>query len=154
MMNSERAFVTFRIAGDNLEPKQVTELLGDPTLSYAKGETYTRKGRTYVGRTGVWFISTDGVVKSNKLQDHVQFLFQLLRNPMALKMLPYLIKQKSLHAVMTLFWSGPPGAPPPHERDIDALLRLVHYIPFKIETDFADDMETSEGPPPNTVYLG
>jgi hypothetical protein len=146
-MNSERAFATFRIAGNSLRPQEVTELMGrQPTLSYAKGEKYQKKNRTYVGRTGVWYISTDGLVESNQLEDHVRFLFSVLKlSPDRLKSLRRLIDNQSLHAVMTVFWSGSPDARLPHSlpaRDADTLFTLARDIPFRIERpDFANDLD-------------
>jgi hypothetical protein len=145
-MNSERAFVTFRIAGDRLRPQEITELLGrQPTLSYAKGEPYQKKNKTYVGRTGVWYISTDDLVEGNQLEDHIRFLFSMLLklSPDRLYSLRKLIDNQSLHAVMTAFWSGSPDAPLPERlppKDTDTLLTLAHAIPFTIEPDFAKDL--------------
>jgi hypothetical protein len=141
-MNSEHAFATFRVAGDELKPEEVTELLGRPTLSYAKGQKYTKENRGYVGRTGVWYISTDEL-GSNSLQDHIHFLIEMLgSDPVRLNQLRRLIQQKSLHAVLTLFWSGPPGARAPSvpEREIDWLLSA---LPVEILTDFQDDKKDS-----------
>src|SRR5215831_1989537 len=99
MTKSERTFATLRVAGDNLVPDQVTKLLGiEPTLPYAKGEHYGR--RHLKGRTGVWLLSTDGVVKRNSLKDHVGWLLPLLLERER-KALPDFLKKNSLHAVLT-----------------------------------------------------
>jgi hypothetical protein len=142
-MNSERAFATFRIAGDNLRPAQITELLRlRPTLSYAKGEEYERgpHKRKIVGRTGMWFFNTDEKLKSNRLEDHVAFLLHVIaaarERPLQLR---HLIEQNSLHAAVTLFWAGPPGTKPPSpSKEVEI---LKHLIPIEVTTDFADDKE-------------
>src|SRR6478672_8995138 len=77
MKTDTAAFVTFRVAGDKLDPAQVTALLGlPPTHAYAKGAHYQRGGRAQVARTGVWYFSTDGVVDSSSLEDHAIYLLK------------------------------------------------------------------------------
>jgi hypothetical protein len=54
----EKAYATFRVAGDKLDPEQVTALLGmAPTRAYAKGQHYRRseRGQEVVGKTGLVF---------------------------------------------------------------------------------------------------
>jgi Domain of unknown function (DUF4279) len=137
-MKSERTFATFRVAGDSLVPEQLTKLLGiDPTLAYAKGEHYSRgpRSRDLRGRTGVWFLSTDDEVVSNRLTDHIEWLVSRIA-PNQVKLRRF-IDQNSLHAVMTCFWHGPAGAKPPivpkEARDI------LEAIPAKLEEDFDTD---------------
>src|SRR5262245_35364699 len=142
MTKSERTFATLRVAGDNLVPDQVTKLLGiEPTLAYAKGEHYGR--RHLKGRTGVWLLSTDGVVKSNSLKDHVGWLLWRVR----IKALPDFVKKNSLHSVLTCFWHGPSGVSAPIiPDDMRHMLMMLHV---QLETDF----ETDDGPPIVSVSL-
>src|SRR5262249_49824117 len=145
MTKSERTFVTFRVAGDNLVPDQVTKLLGiKPTLAYAKGEHYELRPRSkelgprthLKGRTGVWLLSTDGVVKSNSLKDHVGWLLERVR----IRALPDFLKKNGLHAVLTCFWHGPSGVSAPIiPADLRRMLEMLH---IQLETDF----ETDDGP--------
>jgi hypothetical protein len=84
-------------------------------------------------------------VESNHIEDHVRFLFSMLLKlpPDRLYALRKLIDNQSLHAVMTVFWSGSPDAPLPERlppKDTDTLLTLAHTIPFTIEPDFAKDL--------------
>jgi hypothetical protein len=142
-MRSERAFATFRIAGDNLVPAQVTNLLGlQPTLAYAKGQSYKRKprGPELIGKTGVWYYSTD-TLKSSHLEDHVkQLLSQIaLDRSDRRTQLKRLLEQNSLHAVMTFFWAGPAGAEPP--KISSEFIETLKSIPVDIEKDFDTDYE-------------
>src|ERR1700730_18817756 len=76
---SERAFATLRMAGDDLVPSHITKLLGvAPTLAYAKGERYKRSpdGAQLIGRTGVWYRSTDAF-ESGHLDVHIQRLLDV-----------------------------------------------------------------------------
>jgi Domain of unknown function (DUF4279) len=138
-MKSERTFATFRVAGDSLVPDQLTKLLGiHPTLAYGKGEHYTRgpRSRDLKGRTGVWLLSTDAEVQSNRLTDHIEWLLSRI-TPNQAKLRRF-IEQNSLHAVMTCFWHGPPGARPPVVPK--QALDVLEAIPAKLEEDFdADD---------------
>jgi hypothetical protein len=150
-MKSERAFATFRIAGDNLVPAQVTKLLGlRPTLAYAKGESYKRspKSPELIGRTGIWYYSTD-TFQSSHLADHVKWLLSqiALDHPERRTQLKRLLEQNFLHAVMTFFWAGPAGAKPP---DIPSkLIETLKSIPVDIEKDFDTDYE----PPHKPIFI-
>jgi hypothetical protein len=76
-----RTFATFRVVGDKLDPSEITNLLHvNPTLAYARGERYRAgdQAGTLVGKTGVWYLSTDGVINSSKLSDHIFPLFAVL----------------------------------------------------------------------------
>jgi hypothetical protein len=66
---SVKAYATLRIAGDKLVPEQVTQILKVvPTTAYAKGEHYSGGPRSpdLIGRTGVWYFCTDGIVAGNR----------------------------------------------------------------------------------------
>ena len=70
-----------RIAGDQLVPEQVTQILKIvPTTAYAKGEHYSGGPRSpdLIGRTGVWYFCTDGIVAGNRFSDHLEFVERLL----------------------------------------------------------------------------
>jgi hypothetical protein len=156
-----RTFATIRIVGDDLVPDQITKLFKlVPTQAYAKGELYNAGSRSgdVRGRTGVWYLSTDQLVASDRLSDHLAFLLmavvtapqahastaaQLLANIAQLKQL---LQRKSLRAVVTCFWAGPAGTKRPTiPRYVSNLLKA---IPIEIETDFDDDAE-----PPNPMRI-
>src|SRR5437764_14760822 len=76
-----KVFVTLRFAGDDLDPAEITAILPvAPTRAHKKGEEFvagTRAG-TLRGRTGIWFLATDGLVDSDDLADHLAFVQELL----------------------------------------------------------------------------
>jgi hypothetical protein len=147
-----KAYATFRVAGDNLDPEQVTKLLGmEPTRAHAKGQHYRRseRGQELVGKTGVWYFSTAKVVASDSLEDHVTYLLKLgiAADSEKAKHLRKLIEGNSLHAAVTFFWSGPPGAK--HPSVPKGIIDTFKNIPAKIEEDFDNDYE-----PPSSSTIG
>jgi hypothetical protein len=142
-MKSERAFATFRVAGDKLDPDELTKLLGiHPTLAYAKGQRYSTGPHSpdLKGRTGVWFVSTDHQVQSSRLADHIRWLLDEVEPHKT--QLKRFIDQEGLHAVVTCFWHGPSGSKPPV---ISAqTLKSIESVPAKLEVDFGTDDELPE----------
>nr|WP_294503633.1 DUF4279 domain-containing protein [uncultured Rhodopila sp.] len=132
-----KAYATLRVTGDRLDPEQVTRLLKIvPTLAYAKGELYSGGSRSpdLIGRTGVWYFCTDGIVAGTRLADHFAFL---LRQVAAAPAFQQLLKRKALDVVVTAFWHGPAKAKqPPIPR---ALADRLKRIPARIEMDFDHD---------------
>jgi hypothetical protein len=108
-----KACATFRVTGDQLVPEQVTRVLRIvPTLAYAKGDHFTigPSSSVLIGRTGVWYFCTDGIVAGNRLRDHAMFLVtQVVPGPEAIGPLQQLLRRKSLRAVTTCFRHGPAG---------------------------------------------
>jgi hypothetical protein len=143
-----RAFATLRVAGDDLVPDEVTRILKIvPTTSYAKDMPYSTGPRSpdLIGRTGVWFFSTKGVVAGNQLNDHLAFLARLLLPGSGeagpLPRLQQLLRRKTLRVSLSCFWHGPAGTRKPSiPRSVTDLLKL---IPAEIETDFAVDERPS-----------
>ena len=139
-----RAFATLRVSGDALIPDEITKIIKiPPTRTYAKGEHFSGGPRCadLIGRTGVWFFATDGVVAGNNLTDHLTFLARLLLPGSGeagpLPRLQQLMRRKSLRVSVTCFWHGSAGARKPSiPRSITELLKL---IPAEIETDFDVD---------------
>src|ERR1700686_1405898 len=76
-------FASLSFAGDNLNPADITKLLGhEPTTAYRKGEIYKRsRGHEVVGRTGLWLLSSRGDVKSGELSDHLAYLKAVIFPP-------------------------------------------------------------------------
>jgi Domain of unknown function (DUF4279) len=143
-----RAFATLRLAGDDLVPDEVTRILKIvPTTSYAKGMPYSAGPRSHelIGRTGVWFFSTKGVVAGNQLNDHLAFLARLLLPGSGeagpLPRLQQLLRRRTLRVSLSCFWHGPAGTRKPSiPRSVTDLLKL---IPAEIETDFDVDQRPS-----------
>jgi hypothetical protein len=160
--DTKRAYATFRVTGDRLVPEQITDALCTfPTMSYRKGEKYVpgKHSGPVLGRTGVWFLTTDKIVAGKNLTDHIAFLFGMLAPEMPLsapvvlpqigavvfsrvpnvrmKELSRLLKERELTSVVTLFWHGRPGARTPSvPKPFSSMLRA---IPVAIETDFDTD---------------
>jgi hypothetical protein len=143
-----KTFATLRLAGDGLAPDQVTKILKTvPTQAYAKGDRYSGGARSpnLVGRTGVWYFSTVGVVASDRLDDHLAFLIRLLipapDDLAPLLQLQQLVARLSLEAHATCFWHGHPKARRPSvPRNVTDIFKL---IPATIETDFGTDEEAA-----------
>jgi hypothetical protein len=161
-----KAFATLRIAGDNLLPDEITEILRTyPTLAYRKGEKYNagKSSGEMVGRTGVWYLDTDKIVSSENLLDHLIYLVGILmpeitlgsshviivishKNSLGkslrkLGRLQQTLQKRNAKATISLFWHGEVGARHPSiPRFISSILRLV---PIDIETDFDTDEITT-----------
>ncbi|MFL4975816.1 MAG: DUF4279 domain-containing protein [Microvirga sp.] len=151
---SLKAFATLRFAGDMLDPEELTLLLGiAPTRSYKKGERYHAGSRSdgVIGKTGVWYFSTDGVVRSGRLQDHLRVIADLIvgeptysKNTTRVSKLRRIVDRCSLRPVVTCFWHGSSGAKAPTiPRAFQELIRQIHGF---IETDFDVDIEESRRP--------
>ncbi len=140
------SFATFRIVGDRLMPSEITGILQTPpTTAYQKGEKvkFGPRSPETVGKTGMWFVSTDKIVSSPRLEDHLGYIFRMLFMPggdvLRLAAFLDLIKKKNLKAHLTVFWHGPahakkPSLPP-------AVEELLKVIPADIEVDFDTDEE-------------
>nr|WP_156541640.1 DUF4279 domain-containing protein [Agrobacterium vitis] len=68
--------ISLRIAGDDLDPGEITSLLGvAPDLAYLKGEHWkTPKGNGLIGRTGLWIFHVDDF----ETDDFEEAIFDLL----------------------------------------------------------------------------
>jgi hypothetical protein len=159
-MKSDRgikAFVTFRIAGDSLSPDDVTNLLRvTPTHAHRRGEQYSTGRSTIIGKTGVWLFSTDRIMLSGNLHDHLGLIFIILGLSRSSSInssseegefsrvarflhLKKFLEEHSLTAALTLFWHGPHAVAYP--KIPSELIELFKLIPIKIETDFDKDEE-------------
>jgi hypothetical protein len=147
--DSRKTFATFRVSGDALDPDQVTRLLRHvPTAAYAKGAQYFAGERSgyLTGKTGVWLLSTQNIVASDTLHDHLSYITGLFvperQNIMPLTQLRALIVRKGLHAELSVFWHGPHGAKhPPIPKGVSEMMKL---LPADIEIDFATDESEPE----------
>lgn len=138
------SFATFRVAGDQLVPSEITTLLqARPTAAYRKGEKVKLGPRSpeTTGRTGVWFVSTDEVVSGNNLDDHLGYILRMLFMPSgdAARLFAFrdLLKKKNLKAHLTVFWHGRAGSKKPVlSPSVEALLKV---LPADIQVDFDTD---------------
>jgi hypothetical protein len=154
-------FATFRVAGDDLIPSEVTDILHlFPTKAYSKGETYQAGSHagTRTGKTGVWYFATDTIVASHRLVDHILFLVSVMAPDSTLagaliiskatvdrqiaiarffgrlNRLKAVLQKRNLSATLTLFWHGSAGAKPPTIPR--ALLTVFKLFSIEIEMDF------------------
>jgi hypothetical protein len=123
-----------------------------PTLSYSKGEKYSRgpKGGELVGRTGMWFFSTREIVAGGDLDEHLLYLMLLLMPvgvhkghavPLVQKVdkLRKYIDAKDLEAAFTCFWHGRHGEKKP---TIPKFMRwIAMMLSAEILTDYGTDSE-------------
>jgi hypothetical protein len=137
-----KAYATLRFAGDSLEPREISDVLGiEPTRSYRKGERYFAGPRTgeLTGRTGIWRFSTDGMVDGSDLERHLAYLVRLIfeGEPGRSAALSQLLARRALKAHVSCFWHGKTGAQAPcvPAQVIDTFKQL----PAEIETDFDTD---------------
>src|SRR5205823_2255538 len=75
--NMIRAFATLRLAGDALDPDEISRAVKEqPTKAYRKGQTFRSgpHGPDVTGRNGVWYFSTKRKVMSKNLTDHLDVL--------------------------------------------------------------------------------
>lgn len=132
------SFATFRVSGDALEPSVVTEALGlKPSLSYRKGEIYRagrRRQREYKGRTGVWYLSTDALLVTPDLEEHLTFLtFLLSARPRGLDLLRDMVRSGEYEASASCFWAGSPESVEPEI--LPTFRTLMERIGGRIEID-------------------
>ena len=137
-----KAYATLRFAGDRLEPREISDVLGvNPTRAYRKGERYPAGPRTgeLTGRTGVWLLSTENVVNGSDLDRHLSYLVNLIfeSEPSRAAALRQLIVRRDLKAHVSCFWHGRAGARAP---SIPApVIEAFKQLSAEIETDFATD---------------
>ena len=137
-----KAYATLRFAGDKLEPQEISDVLGvNPTRAYRKGERYLAGPRTgeLTGRTGIWLLSTDNVVKGSDLARHLSYLMKLIfeGEPGRIAALQRLIARRGLKAHASCFWHGKAGARKP---SIPApVIEAFKQLPAEIEPDFDTD---------------
>jgi hypothetical protein len=137
-----KAFVTFRVVGDNLVPNEITQLLKmQPTYARLKGKTYsTGRSANIIPSTNIWFFSTDTVMASNNIVDHVRlilFIFGL----MEFDGVSIFLSKSSAKATMTFFWHGTSISSVPKIPEL--LLDLLKLIEVEVEVDFDKDEDDS-----------
>jgi hypothetical protein len=143
--DTRKTYVTFRVLGDTLTPDAITKALRVvPTIQYSKGQTYFAGPRTgeLVGKSGVWSLTTDKLVASNSLRDHLAYLLGVLipdrqdANPL-FQLHALLVRHKDWRADLSCFWHGRLGAKKPSVPKFVA--EVMKFLPAEIETDFATD---------------
>lgn len=136
-----KAFATLRFAGHDLDSDDIAAILPvRPTRSLRKGEEFFAGPRagTLRGRTGVWFLSTDALMQSDDLTDHLRLLACLLSpldDGQRAERLRSILRRAHARAHVTCFWHGGPGESAPQIPDW--FESAVRPLAADIETDFA-----------------
>ena len=66
MAELNESIAGFRVVGDDLDPEEITRLLGRaPDLARRKGEIVHAAGRERVAITGAWIVNTDSSAPAN-----------------------------------------------------------------------------------------
>jgi hypothetical protein len=148
--DTRKTYITFRVVGDSLAPEAITKVLrAVPTVQYAKRQTYFAGPRTseLIGKTGLWSLSTDKLVASNNLRDHLAYLLGVLipdrqdANPL-FQLHTLLTKHQDWRTDLSCFWHGRLGAKRPSIPKF--VTEVMKFLPAAIETDFATDSPTAE----------
>ncbi len=80
----DRITLSVRVAGDQLDPDEVTRALGAaPTFAARKGERRPSGGREVIQRTGVWFVEFQGAPVEWTLDEAIAALLDRLPADMA-----------------------------------------------------------------------
>ena len=75
----DRVSVSIRVAGDDLDPDEVTStLLVQPSFSARKGDRHTSSGREIMQRTGIWVFNFSGSAEEWTLGDAIGALLDRL----------------------------------------------------------------------------
>jgi hypothetical protein len=104
-----KTYAILRFSGDQLDPCEISSILGiAPSRAYRKGEEYFAGPRTRMvkGRTGIWLLSTDEVVKSSDFDRHISYPVGLIFDHDADRAarLHQLIVDRGLNAHVSCFW--------------------------------------------------
>lgn len=140
------AFATLRFAGDALDPRDISDILPEhPWRAHRKGERFNagKRAGELTGRTGIWYLSTDTLVDSPNLADHLRFLKRLLYpapgDNFRLMKIRDVLGRTGARARISVFWRGPTGARPPSIPG--DFVKFAHEIGADIEPDFETDDE-------------
>lgn len=139
-------FATLRFAGDDLEPNEIRHVLPvPPRRAHRKGERYYsgRRAGYLTGRTGIWYLTTDALVDSHNLTDHVAALQRLLRpspdDNRRLMELRDILTRTGARASLSVYWYGHANDAPPAIPG--QLARLATELGAEIEPDYHTDDE-------------
>ncbi len=138
--NCARTYASFRLTGDALDPEVVTTTLGiKPMRALAKNQaipTIRRGNGTRRQRTGVWALTSQGIMSSTSLERHLIYLLDAIEP--AATPLDTLRVEHNLQADFFCYWlsatghGGPELSPRTLDRiaALDARLGIDFYGPF------------------------
>jgi len=77
--NCLETYVTFRVFGKDLIPEEFSKYIElEPTNSRVKGDIIGKPERQIRSTKGIWMITTQNLVKTTVLEDHLFFLLEKL----------------------------------------------------------------------------
>jgi Domain of unknown function (DUF4279) len=147
---TRKTYASFRVKGDSLDPQQVTRILrAVPTIAYRKGEKYFAGERSgyLTGQTGLWLLSTNGIVASDNLHHHLLYIVGILVpdrhdiEPLT-GLRALLAHQKTITADLACFWHGRFGEKKPSIPKM--VTEVMKLLPADLEADFGTDSRESE----------
>jgi Domain of unknown function (DUF4279) len=104
--NCEETYASLRVAGDALDPDEVSRVLGiQPSLTRRKGEPHGRSGA--INSTGVWILSSEGAVQSKRLEVHLRYLLERIEG--RAPDLQRYVRQRGLELDVPCFWMSATG---------------------------------------------
>jgi hypothetical protein len=141
----ERTYGTLCILGGDMDPHEVTSLLGiQPSKSQIAGESRVSRSSPIVYKLSGWFLSTDEHVNSKDSRDHIDWI---LNNLVGKDKAIAEIHQRGWDACLSFYWAslsghgGPTLSPPQMRRLADLSLEIW------FDCYFLNDDETGESGP-------
>lgn len=102
------AHATFRVLGEELDPSDVTRLLGvEPTQALRRDQLVPTQTSVRRQETGVWLLKSEGKVASTSLERHLVYLLDLVE-PHAVA-LDELRREQAVTADFFCFWLSATG---------------------------------------------
>lgn len=146
--NCARTHAAFRLVGDGLDPDAATQVLGlEPSVARAKGQDIPagRVGPARRQRTGVWLLSTDGVVSSTSLERHLIHLLESIEPAGAA--LDTLRRNEDISADFFCYWVSATGHGGPEVSP--ATLNRIAALRASLGIDFHDEGGVSDAALPS-----
>ena len=140
--NCARTFASFRLAGGELKPDEVSAALGlEPTNARERGQEIPvgGGGSTFRQPTGVWSLSSQNAVESTSLERHIVYLMDAIESAVvALDALPF---RRHIKVDFFCYWHSAGGHGGP-EISATTLARMA-ALDASLGIDFYDSDQSS-----------
>ena len=105
----KRTNATLRIIGPNIDPKEITSVLGvEPSRAFSRGEEYqTKRSGIRKRPIGHWSVSTEKIVQSTSIELHTLKLLEIFEH--ARTALKELQGSEDRRISVVLWWEGHEG---------------------------------------------
>lgn len=131
--NCSQTWATFRLAGEDLDPDEVTLLTGvTPSLAFRKGDSVfnPHTGEKICERkAGCWAVNTEDDVESTSMERHLVLLLDILEQ--SRDRIKELIRRLSLEADFHVYWVTASGTGGP----------IITAATLKRIADFGTDLD-------------